>query len=356
MVSPLQSYTAFFYGSSGDEMRTKKCFSHTIKSPIYVIGEGTIVGECEAKGPFGKYFDVHIDDDLYGETSWEKAESKMFYESVRKAIEKSKISDEEIQLVLGGDLLNQNISANFAARQMNLPFLGLYGACSTMTESLIVGAMALESGYASNLVCAASSHFSTAERQFRTPLELGTQRTPTSQRTVTGAGATVLSTQKHDSVAITGYTVGKIIDYGIKDGNNMGAAMAPAACDTFVQHFSDFARKPSDYDAIYTGDLGKYGKEILIQLLKKEGYDAQAVLHDCGAEIFDDSQDPHMGGSGCGCCASMLNAYLIPKIREGKIRRLLVAATGALLSPTSSLQGESIPAVAHAVIIERRDK
>ena len=258
-----------------------------------------------------------------------------------------------MQLVTGGDLLNQIISAGFATRQMDFPFLGLYGACSTMSESLIVGTLALESGFVENVACAASSHFSTAERQFRTPLELGTQKTPTAQRTVTGAGACVLGTQGGNGPFVKGFTAGRVIDFGIKDANNMGAAMAPAACDTLIHHFEDFSRKPSDYDAIYTGDLGKFGRQILADKLAQQGYDAAGVLHDCGAEMFSDEQDPHMGGSGCGCCATVLNAVLVKQLREGTFRRILVMATGALLSPTSTLQGESIPSIAHAIILER---
>ena len=259
-------------------------------------------------------------------------------------------------MLLSGDLLNQIISAGFAARSLQIPFYGLYGACSTMSESLSLGAMLADGGYADKLICATCSHFCTAERQFRAPLELGNQRTPTAQWTVTASGAVMLCSgeaARRTRIHLTHTTCGKVIDLGVKDQNNMGAAMAPAACDTIAAHFKDMGRSFADYDLIVTGDLGILGRKLLIELLKQEGIDVlPEKLFDCGCEIFHLQQDTHCGGSGCGCAASMLCAHILPRIAKGELRRVLFMATGALLSPTSSMQGESIPGVAHAVVLE----
>ena len=327
--------------------------SFTFDNKISFIAEASIVGNTERDGPRGEYFDRAIEDDLWGEKTWEQAESKIYYEAVRLALMKSGLAETDIHMALGGDLLNQLISAGFAARQMEFPFLGLYSACSTMSESLLVAGMAVDSGCAENILCCVSSHFSTAERQFRTPLEQGTQRTPTAQRTITGAGACILSVNQGNGPYLTGATPGRVVDYGIKDANNMGAAMAPAAVDTIYTHLIDHGREPGYYDAIYTGDLGKLGMKLCSEMLLEKGVDVAGILHDCGVEMFDESQDTHMGGSGAGCSAVTLAAYLIRKLREGNIHRLLFLATGALLSTTSTLQGESIPSVAHAVTIEK---
>lgn len=318
---------------------------------ISIHANATIAGREEAKGPLGEYFDIILQDELWGEKTWEVTESKMFYEAIRLAVKKSGLQPEEVELVLGGDLLAQLISSSFAVREMELPFLGLYGACSTMAESLCVGAMILDGGFANNITCCVSSHFCTAERQFRFPLELGCQTPPTSQRTVTGAGACILQ-ENGQGPFIKSATVGKVVDYGIKDANDMGAAMAPAAADTIATHLEDTQTKPSDYDMIVTGDLGKFGLGILSDLLNDRGIDANAVLNDCGAMMFSEEQDAHMGGSGCGCSAITLNGYLIPKMRNKELNRILFVATGALLSPVSTMQGESIPGIAHAVHIE----
>ncbi|MBZ4665697.1 stage V sporulation protein AD [Mahella sp.] len=317
-----------------------------------VIATASIVGPKEGQGPLGQYFDKVLDDDLYGEKSWEKAEAKFFQEAVEKVIVKGHRDKQEINYLLGGDLLNQLISSDFAARQLGIPFFGLYGACSTMSEAMALGAMLVDGGYADSIVCAASSHFSTAERQYRFPLELGVQRPPTAHWTVTGAGAALVSNQG-EGPYITTVTVGKIVDMGIKDSNDMGSAMAPAAADTIVTHFMDTGLTPDDYDLIVTGDLGRYGKDITDELVKKAGYDISAKHFDCGVEIFSPSQDPHAGGSGCGCSACVLSAYLIPHMWDGTYNSMLFLATGALLSPTSSQQGESIPGIAHAVSIHR---
>lgn len=317
-----------------------------------VIATASIVGPKEGQGPLGQYFDKVLDDDLYGEKSWEKAEAKFFQEAVEKVIVKGHKDKQEINYLLGGDLLNQLISSDFAARQLGIPFFGLYGACSTMSEAMALGAMLVDGGYADNIVCAVSSHFSTAERQYRFPLELGVQRPPTAHWTVTGAGAALVSNQG-EGPYITMVTVGKVVDMGIKDSNDMGSAMAPAAADTIMAHFMDTGLTANDYDLIITGDLGRYGKDITDELVKKAGYDISAKHFDCGVEIFSPSQDPHAGGSGCGCSACVLAAYLIPHMWDGTYNSMLFLATGALLSPTSSQQGESIPGIAHAVSIHR---
>jgi stage V sporulation protein AD len=329
-------------------------YSVQLDKNVYMVGGAAIVGKLEKQGPLGEYFDYALEDDLWNEDSWEKAETKMFYEATRMAVKNSGLMAEDIQLMMGGDLLNQLIAAGFAARQMDFPFLGLYGACSTMAESLIVGSMAIDAGFAERVGCCVTSHFSTAERQYRTPLELGTQRTPTAQRTVTGAGASILAGEGIGP-RIRSCTIGKVIDYGVKDANNMGAAMAPAAADTIYNYLTDFDVAPDSFDAIVTGDLGIYGSNLMKELLAEKGYDLRGVARDCGVEIFSQDQDPHMGGSGCACGATVLNGFLLKKLRTRELRRILFVATGALLSPVSTLQGESIPSVAHAVCIEMED-
>ena len=312
----------------------------------------SIVGEKEGQGPLAHTFDVVLGkDDTLGEKSWEKAERKIYKEAVKLALNKGGKKPEDVDILLGGDLLNQIISSSFAARDLSIPYLGLYNACSTMAESLLVGACLMDGGFAKTIACCVSSHFATAERQYRTPLELGTQRTPTAQWTVTGAGCSILCAAP-SGVAITGATIGKVIDYGVNDASNMGAAMAPAAFDCLKTHLNDMQRRPSDYDLIVTGDLGSVGSTLFNQLLQKEGIELGDHHFDCGCEIFSSNQDVHAGGSGCGCSAAVLNGYLLEKLQERKIHRILFMATGALLSPTSSFQGETIPSVAHAVIIE----
>lgn len=335
-------------------MAQKRLGKQTIKlkNPPSMIATAAVVGPKEGEGPLSKYFDMIQKDDYFGQVSFEKAESKFMEEAVRIAIEKSGIAVTSIDYMLAGDLLNQIISSSFAARTLQIPFLGLYGACSTMAESLSVGSMIIDGGYADNVICATSSHFSSAERQYRSPLEQGTQRPLYSQWTVTGSGATVLSS-KGNGPYITCITTGKVIDFGIKDANNMGAAMAPAAADTLVAHFKETGRTPSYYDLIVTGDLATVGRNITLELLQKEGLNLKYNYNDCGCMIFDnEKQDTHSGGSGCGCSASVLNSYLYKMLLQGEIKKLLFVATGALLSPISAWQGESIPCIAHAVAIE----
>ena len=318
----------------------------------------SVAGQKEHDGPYGEQFDVVIPDELNGEQSFEAAERCMLETAVKLCAQKGNAELADIQMLLAGDLLNQIISAGFAARNLQIPFYGLYGACSTMSESLSLGSMIAEGGYADRMICATCSHFCTAERQYRAPLELGNQRTPTAQWTVTGAGAVMLCSGKsaeYAQIVITHTTCGKVIDLGIADQNNMGAAMAPAAADTISAHLQDLGRTSDDYDLIVTGDLGQLGRGILIELLKEKGIHVpEGKLFDCGCEIFAPEQDTHCGGSGCGCAASMICAHVLPRIFSGELGRVLFLATGALLSPTSSMQGESIPGVAHAVVLEHR--
>lgn len=335
-------------------MVTKRIGTQTIKfeNPPSILGTASIVGPKEGDGPLRNYFDIVLEDDTWGQRTFEKAESKMQEEAIKLAISNANLSINDIQFLLSGDLLAQIMSSSFAARQIAIPYFGLYGACSTMTESLTLGAMLIDGGFADKVVCATSSHFSSAERQFRFPLEYGAQRKLTSSWTVTGAGATVLSSAG-DGPYITYVTPGKIKDYGIVDANNMGGAMAPAAIDTISQHFKDTGYSPDDYDLIATGDLGVIGRRIVIDLLKKEGYDLSEKLTDCGVKIFDGvEQDTHAGGSGCACAAVVFNGYIYKEMKKGTFNRVLLIATGALHSPTSTLQGESVPGIAHAVTID----
>ncbi len=312
----------------------------------------SIVGYKEGQGPLGHTFDVVLDkDDTLGELSWEKGERKMFTEAVKLAMHKGGKHVEDVDVLLGGDLLNQIISASFAARDMGMPFLGLYNACSTMSESLLVGAALIDGGYAGCAACAVSSHFATAERQYRAPLELGNQRAPTQQWTVTGAGCSLLC-RDPAGIAVTHGTIGTVTDLGVTDANNMGAAMAPAAAACLKTHFDDTGRSPADYDLIVTGDLGVLGSRLLIELMRRDGITLDENYIDCGMEIFAESQDVQSGGSGCGCSSAVLNGYLLKKLMDRDIRRMLFMATGALLSPTTTMQGESIPSIAHAVVIE----
>ena len=324
-----------------------------------IVSWASIVGRKEQEGPYGGRFDQVLDDELNGETSFESAERKMLETAVTLCARKAGRETADVQMLLAGDLLNQIVSAGYAARNLQIPFYGLYGACSTMTESLSLGAMLADGGYADRLIAATCSHFCTAERQYRAPLELGNQRTPTAQWTVTGAGAVMLSggpAKRRARVVLTHTTCGRVIDLGITDQNNMGAAMAPAAADTITAHMQDMGRSAADYDLVITGDLGRLGRDLLLELLTQKGIDApEERFFDCGCEIFSPRQDTHAGGSGCGCAASMLCAHILPELAAGRLRRVLFMATGALLSPTTTMQGESIPGVAHAVVLEHRE-
>lgn len=331
----------------------KKIGKQTIQfdTPPTITECGSIVGPKEAQGPLSKYFDQTLDDEFWGEKSWEKAESKIIKETVNTTIVKSGIPSSEIDCCFAGDLLNQCISSSFGLRELNIPFFGVFGACSTFVESMSLAAICTES-FAEHALCASSSHFCSAEKQFRFPLELGNQRPPTAQWTVTGSGSAIIS-KSGQGPFITTITPGKIVDMGIKDANNMGSAMAPAFCDTLLTHFLDTGRNPSYYDAIISGDLGHIGKDIAIDIMKSQGYNIKSNYNDCGVLIFDkSSQDTHSGGSGCGCCGSVFSGYLFKQLKEKKIKKLLLIATGALTNSTSAQQGESIPGIAHAISIE----
>ncbi len=317
--------------------------SFILNTPVNIVSSASIVGPKEKDGPLSKFFDQCLEDEFWGEKSWEKAESKFIKETVNMAIAKSKIAQSDIDFCFAGDLLNQCISSSFGLRELNIPFFGVFGACSTFVESITLGSMTIDGDFATNVVCASSSHFCSAEKQFRFPLELGNQRPPSSQWTVTGSGSVVLS-KNGTGPKVTMLTPGKIVDMGIKDANNMGAAMAGAAADTLITHFKDTGRKPSDYDAIFSGDLGYIGKDILIDLASSKGYNIRSNYNDCGVLIFDkEKQDTHSGGSGCGCIASVFSGYIYQMFQEKKYKKVLLMATGALMNSTSSQQGESIP-------------
>ena len=321
-------------------------------TPPVIIGHGSAAGNKETAGPLGRGFDHTCKDDTFGEKSWEKAESQMQQLALDAALARAGLHTADLDILLAGDLLNQCIGSSFAARQAAVPYFGLYGACSTMGESLALAALLLSGGYGRYAAAVTSSHFCSAERQYRTPLEYGGQRTPTAQWTATAAGAVVLTSGGRKGPAVTCVTVGKVVDKGIKDANNMGAAMAPAAYDTLKMHFEDTGRSPDYYDLIVTGDLGRLGREIVCDFFARDGAPL-SNYNDCGLLLFDgEDQDVHCGGSGCGCSAAVLNGYLIPGLMSGRWRRILFCPTGALLSPTSTQQGESIPGVCHAVAIE----
>ena len=331
--------------------KLKKHQTIIFKNPPTIIGHYAIVGPKEGQGTFKDYFDYIMQNDNFGENTFEKAERKMLEHAIMGAIDKAGLIPRDIDVLLCGDLLNQIISSSYAARSFDLCYLGVFGACSTMALSLAMGASLINAGYFNNVACATSSHFSSAERQFRTPLELGNQRPPTAQWTATAAGSTVLS-KNGDGPKITSATFGKVIDFGVKDVNNMGAAMAPAAYHTLRTLFRDTSTSPADYDAVFTGDLGRLGHDILVDLFARDGIDMRGNYYDCGLLLFDlREQDMHCGGSGCGCSAAVLNGYLLRGMREGKWQRIVFAPTGALLSPVSSCQGESVPGICHAVIL-----
>ena len=330
------------------------------RSEPRIRSAAAIVAKNEGEGAFSGRFDTVLADDRFGEDSFEKAECKMFQTAARLACEKAGLEPSDVHAMLAGDLLNQLITANYAARELGVPFLGLYGACSTMAESLLLGGVLSDGGYCSPVLCCASSHFSTAERQYRFPLEMGTTAPPTAQRTVTGAGALLVSAQDvplpvFSHVALTGATIGRVVDLGITDMNNMGAAMAPACCDTILAHLNDTGSRADDYDLIVSGDLGTFGSEMLLTLSKEYRLDLDGRYMDCGASIYLKEQGFSCGGSGAGCSAVVLAAELLDRIERGEIHRMLFLATGALMSPTSGMQGESIPGIAHAVVLERRD-
>ena len=331
-----------------------KCGERTyiFDNPVYVRSGYSIVGKTEGEGNFGEYFDKVLDNDLWGEKSYERAECKMHKEAVKGAMTKAGIEENELGLLLGGDLLNEIVGASFAARDFRCAYMGVYNACATFGEAMLLGSMFISSGFEKYVSCSTSSHFSTAERQYRYPLELGTQRTPTSQWTVTGAGCTILSAEKGEfNLKVSAGTIGRVVDMGVEDESNMGGAMAPAAADTIIQHLRQTKRDANYYDVIFTGDLGKYGKELLTYILNDEGYLIKN-LADCGAMYYTDKQKTEQGGSGAGCASSAFNSFILQKFKCGDYKRVLFVPTGALLSKDTSLQKQTIPSIAHAVCLE----
>lgn len=321
-------------------------------NPPKIISGFSVVGPKEKGSVFAPYFGEITKDDHFGEKTYEKAERHFLRKAIEGAIHNAGLKTTDMDFLISGDLLDQIISSSFVARQLGTTFIGAFGACSTMALSICIGSIFVTGGFAKYVACASSSHFSTAERQFRFPLELGSQRPPTSQWTVTAAGSSVVSNVGKGHF-VTHIMIGKVMDYGIKDVNNMGCAMAPAAADTLERLFKDTKTKPADYDAIFSGDLGKLGGEVLLDLLEEKGYKNIDNYRDCGQLFFTNKQKAFMGASGCGCSASFLNSYILNKITNGTYKKVIFMATGALLSPLSAQQGESIPGIAHAIVIEK---
>lgn len=316
-----------------------------------IIATSSVAGPKECAGIIGEYVETALSDDMFGESTFEKAECKMFSTVIDGAIKNAGLKRDQIDVLFSGDLLNQIISASFAARDFDIPFLGLYSACSTMSESMLLSAALVNAGYVNCAVAATGSHFASAERQYRYPLEQGTTRPPQSQWTVTGAGACVIGAGDGDVKIVNG-TMGKVVDFGVTDVNNMGAAMAPACADTLIRHFRDTNTTPEDYDLILSGDLGALGSRVLKDLTWEKGFDISENHVDCGEIVYNVVEDEFQGGSGAGCSALVFNSYVIQKLKSKQYRRVLFAATGALLSTVSSGQGESIPCISHAVQIE----
>ena len=338
------------------QMAQNKLGRHSFRpgQPVYIAAWASVAGKKEAEGPLGHGFDIKSMDTKFGEKTWEQAEKKMQQLALEKLLYKSKLQKGDLDLVFSGDLRNQCIGSSFTLRNTGIPHLGLYGACSTMAQSLLLAAMTVGGGYADRVAAMTSSHFAGSERQYRFPLGYGGQRTPTAQWTVTGSGAALVTTEP-GPIAIESATIGTVRDLGITDANNMGAAMAPAAFDTIRTHLDDTKTTPKDYDLIVTGDLGTVGLEALVQLFREAGIQAGGKLTDCGNLIFDpETQDVHAGGSGCGCSAIVLCSELLNKLQSGKLKKILFCGTGALLSPTSTQQKLPIPGVCHAVCIESR--
>lgn len=358
-------------------------------NPPIILGCGSVVGEKEGQGPYGKCFDEICMDPMVGGESWEEAESNLISRACNHAIANSGVKKDDLNFAVGGDLLGQIMATTFGISKLDVPFLGLYGACSTMGESLLVAGMLVDGGYSDVSLAVTSSHFAGAEKQFRFPLGYGAQRPMAATWTVTGSGAVILgsedyfnrnradfgkncgtvdgssggtvkgssgggnSPERELKVKIKGYTMGKIVDYGVMDSMNMGAAMAPAAADTLLAHFKDTGRRPEDYDLVVTGDLGKVGSDILKEFMKAKGYNLSQNHFDCGVQMYDDEeQDTHSGGSGCGCSATILCGYLSKELKAGRLKKILFMPTGALLSPVSFHEGKSIPSIAHAVVLE----
>ena len=325
-----------------------------IPVPVYIRASASIAGSKEGDGPLGNLFDMVGVDDKFGSNTWEEAESTLQKETLQLAIGKAGLSGEDIRFLLAGDLLAQSMASSFGLASFQIPLIGLYGACSTCGLSLAMAAALIVGGMAQYVASVTSSHFASAEKEFRYPLGYGNQRPLSATWTVTGSGAFILSSLKgkKDRAVITGLTIGKIVDLGMKDSMNMGACMAPAASSLICQHFADFGRTPEDYDRIITGDLGLVGQRVLLDMLAEKGFDLSGKHMDCGIEIYDEKQDAHAGGSGCGCSAVVLSALILKKLEEGEWKRVLFVPTGALLSKTSFNEGKSIPGIAHALVLE----
>ena len=322
-----------------------------LTNPPSALAYAAVGGKKEGEGPLARDFDLLCDDSSFGEQTWEKAESRLQKDAVNKALEKARLSSGDIDLIFAGDLLNQCVGSTYGLRDLEIPFLGLYGACSTMAESLAVASLFVDNGLAERAAAVTSSHFCSAERQFRFPLEYGGQRPPTAQWTATASGAVIVGTAAQ-APFIREVSIGKITDLGITDANNMGAAMAPAAASTIETFLRDTGTGPEDYDLILTGDLGKVGKALLLDLLKRQGIDLSRNHDDCGLMLYDEEQDVHAGGSGCGCSAAVLCGHILPEMARGALKRVLFCGTGALLSPLTTSQGESIPGICHLVCLE----
>ena len=325
--------------------------SLSFETPPCIISCASIVGQKESEGPLGSYFDMVCEDPMVGAKNWEEAESALQKQAAKMALSKANLKSDDMRYLFSGDLLGQIIASSFGMLDLEIPMFGLYGACSTAGESLSLASMMVAAGYADYAMAVTSSHFASAEKQFRYPLEYASQRPLSTTWTVTGSGAFIVG--KQGKVKITGVTTGKMVDYGVKDSMNMGAAMAPAAVDTIYTHLADFGRTPDDYDLIVTGDLGTVGRELLLDLLNQKGIDLMKKHFDCGIAIFDDKkQDTHAGGSGCGCSAVTLAGYLLPKLESGELKRILFMPTGALLSTVSFNEGQSIPGICHGIVLE----
>lgn len=338
-------------------MQNKRIGEQTLsfQNPIAITSFASIVGPKEGKGPLGNGFDYVLPDNLYGQKSWEKTEQIMIEHSLNIALAKKNYLPKNLDFYLGGDLLNQIIPSSFTGRSLGIPFLGLYGACSTLVEGLVLGSIIIDGGFGKKVAVTASSHHDTAERQLRYPTEMGVQRTMTAQWTVTGSGAFILEDNvDNGQIIITQGIIGKVIDLGHANAMDMGGAMAPAAADTIVRYFKDTGRTPEEFDLIITGDLGNIGRVLCQELVLQNGYDISKNFSDCGVLIYDPSQDTHAGGSGCGCSASVLAGYLLPQMLAGKLKNIFLVGTGALLSPTSSQQGETIPGIAHGIVIQAK--
>ena len=328
-----------------------------LNNPVYILSSAAIGSNKEKEGPLGEYFDITDSDVKFGKKTFEAGESEMQRLSLNTALKKAKIHHKELKAILAGDLLNQCVSSTYGLIEFDIPFLGLFGACSTMAESLALGSLLIDGGHFDKIGAVTSSHFCSAERQFRFPLEYGGQRAPTAQWTVTGAGAIILSetdSPEKNRPKITEVMLGKMVDKGINDASNMGAAMAPAAADTILKYFRETGANPNDFDIIATGDLGAEGKRITENLLISEGCDIREKYNDCGLLIYDcEKQDAHAGASGCGCSASVLCGYFMKKFELVEYKNILLIGTGALMSPESVMQGNSIPGIAHLVRIEK---